>query len=358
MSLVLFVVTLSGHVFACECAIWCAERACPLMNDPAEVLFVGTVVATDGQQIGMARFTFQVDESLSGTSTKEVDVYSYQGCCACGINFKVGERWLVDGWRGKDGRIATGYCEKTRLFRDSDPLMAELWAIREGKKPDSLFGVLRHAPGPWGDGSEGADFPLSGVTIRVRSETQEFETKSDSGNVYRFRELPPGKYSLSADLPISLTLGDPWASRPNPPFSIVANACGEFNPRVLTSGRITGRVVNQSGNPVQVWVGSDVQLIRSDGYQENPSEYTKNGTQGKQQGYFVFNFVAPGDYIAVYNPHNYHSKFQPFPRTFYPSARDAGHATRIHIAEGETVSDIVIHVAAATVSQRGDKHSE
>jgi hypothetical protein len=89
-----------------------------------------------------------------------------------------------------------------------------------------------------------------------------------------------------------------------------------------------------------------VQLIRSDGHQEDPSEYTTRGRQGRQQGYFEFNFVAPGDYIAVYNPHNYHSKFQPFRRTFYPSAPDAEHATRIHVAEGETLSEIVIHVIA------------
>jgi hypothetical protein len=196
------------------------------MKDPAEVLFVGTVLTTDGQLSGLARFTFQVDELFSGASTKEMDIYSYQGCCACGMKFKVGEKYVVDGGIGKDGRIITTYCAKTRTFRASDPLIAELRAIRDGTKPDSLFGVLKRAAGPWGDGLESADFSLSGVTIRVRSETQEFDTKSDSDGSYRFRELPPGKYSISADLPRSLALGDQFFKLPNKPFSVAADACG------------------------------------------------------------------------------------------------------------------------------------
>lgn len=72
----------------------------------------------------------------------------------------------------------------------------------------------------------------------------------------------------------------------------------------------------------------------------------------KDGGYFFFDHVAPGDYILVYNPTNTTGgERRKFPRTFYPSSPDLDHATRIHVGEGESVTDIVVHFVAKTTSQ-------
>jgi hypothetical protein len=210
------------------------------MKDAAEVVFVGTVFSTGAGTNGLWRYTFRVEELFAGPSTKEIDIYSSIGCCACGMSFRVGERYLVDGWRRKDGLISTGFCDKTRLLDTSDPLLTELRAVRDGKKPDSLFGTLKRVLGP-GDVPESNGLPLSGVTIRVHSDTEEFETKSDSDGHYRFRELAPGRYSVSADLPGGVVLGDPILKRPIRPFSVATNACGEFNIGVFTAVPVSAK---------------------------------------------------------------------------------------------------------------------
>jgi hypothetical protein len=187
------------------------------------------------------------------------------------------------------------------------------------------------------------------LTIHIHADGQEFETKTDPDGTYRFRELPPGRYSVSADLPHSLTLGDSRFKRPIESLPVAGNACGEFNIGVFPAGRIVGRVVDQDGQQISTWV-QDAQLLRVDGpyrYREIANESgTMNslGVPPHQKGYFEFNYVAPGDYIVVLNPYNLPYAAHPYPRTFFPSASEPEQATRIHVVEGETVSDIIIHV--------------
>ena len=40
-----------------------------------------------------------------------------------------------------------------------------------------------------------------------------------------------------------------------------------------------------------------------------------------------------------------------FPRTFYPSADDPEHAIPIHVDEGQWLKDVIVHVAAKSISQ-------
>ena len=50
---------------------------------------------------------------------------------------------------------------------------------------------------------------------------------------------------------------------------------------------------------------------------------------------------------VVYNYSNRVDEGRPYPRTFYPSVADAEHAKRIHVDEGEKVSDIIVRVKSS-----------
>lgn len=266
-------------VFGCSCVDLAARGACPLMKDAKEAIFSGTVLAAENPpdsgtiegQIGKARYTFRVEEAFSSGIPKQVDVYSGRGGADCSVHFRIGEKYLVDSWRGSNGSISASICSKTRLFRDSDPLLAELRLIRDGKKPDSLFGVLRRTQEPWGGASDPAyNQPLGDRAITLRLGAQEFHAKSGADGSYSFRDLAPGEYTVWADLPPKLVLGEYILDRSVPSLVIAADACCEYDLKALPTGRISGQVRAQDGTGVSGWNATDIQLFRADKYTETP----------------------------------------------------------------------------------------
>ena len=355
-------------VFGCSCVPDGAGRPCPLMKDASEVVFAGTLLTAENPpespdspesrtlagQSGQARYTFQVEEAFSSALPKQIDVYSGRGGGDCSVRFRVGEKYLVDGRRGSNGMVSAYICSKTRKFRDSDPLLAELRTIRDGKKPDLLFGGFWRMQEPWGGASD-PDYnqPLGDRTITLRLGEREFQTKTDANGNYSFRDLPPGKFTIWADLPANLALGEFILDVPVPSVAVAADACGEYQIKALPTGRISGQVLAKDGTGVSGWDASDIQLFRADRYKENARSWDDRGWWNfpKDGGYFEFKHVTPGDYVLVYNPSNTIDVRHKFPRTFYPSADDLAHATRIHVDEGQWVKDVVVHVVANAVSE-------
>jgi hypothetical protein len=337
------------------------------MKDASEVIFAGTLLTAENPpeppespesrtlagQTGQAHYTFQLEEAFSGALPKQIDVYSGRGGGDCSVRFRVGEKYLIDGRRGSNGTVFASICSRTRKFRDSDPLLAELRTIRDGKKPDLLFGSFWRMQEPYGAASD-PDYnqPLGDSTITLRLGEREFQTKSDANGNYSFRDLPPGKFTIWADLPPKLVLGELILDVPVPHVEVVADACGEYQVKALPTGRISGQVLAKDGNGVSGWDATDIQLFRADKYKEDARTWDDRGWWNfpKAGGYFEFKHVAPGDYVLVYNPSDRTDDRRKYPRTFYPSCPDLAHATRIHVDEGEWVKDVVVHVVAGTSS--------
>ncbi len=317
-------------MFGCSCNHVRAQRPCELLKNPTEVIFVGTVLSAENPpdpteyrvQTGQAHYSFRVDEPMSGVTGKEIDVYSGRGCCDCSVSFQKGEKYLVDAWRGDNGLVSVSICSKTRQFRTSDPLLPELRAIRDGKRADSLFGVLRRAQEPWGGASDPKfNEPLVGRTIHLSSGEEGYEAKTDSEGNYSFSGLPAGEYSVSADLPPNLVLGEFILRSPMPPIKVAPNACGEYDLNALPTGRITGRVLAPDGNDMGGWGAEALELFRAERYKENAHEWADEGWRNfpGKDGSFIFDHVAPGDYFLVYNYD--HSTRTQYPLTFTPPLR-------------------------------------
>lgn len=350
-ALVFWLAIGSANALACSCVEVEAQLPCGLLKKPSEVVFVGTLLFSenppepeDRQLGGQAHYRFRVDESFSASTAKEIDVYSGRGVADCSASFNVGEQYLVDAWRGEDGQVSVSICSKTRRFSEYDPLIPVLRAIRDGKNPASLFGVLRRMQEPWGGASD-PDYnkPLAGRTLSLSSGQHRFEATTDSNGNYKFDALPAGDYSVSADLPPKLVLGELILHRPMPTIKVVDNACGEYDLNALPTGRIGGRVINATGNGVSGWDAAPLELFRRDRYKPNAYDWTDRGWWNfpKEGGYFVFDHVAPGDYVLVFNS----SAQSPYLFTFYPSGTDVEHATAIHVGDGQEVKDIVFRVA-------------
>ena len=351
--LLVILVGISVGAFGCECASRGAERPCRPIKDSSEVIFVGKLLSVENppddsrtadEDIGEARYTFGVEESLAGVTTGQLDIFSGRGGGDCSVRFTVGEKYLIDAWRGEDRRVSVSTCSRTRPLVEAGAVLPQLRAMRDGRRPDSLFGTL------WRDEPSEGDYNqyLAGRTIHLRSPDRMFETKTDAAGRYRFPDLPPAEYAVSVDLPPSFVLIGDAEDLPPKPLVVAANACGEYDFIALPTGQISGRVIAANGRQIEDRPAVGVMLFRADRYVENPSNWYR--WANLKNGNFLFKHVASGDYFVVYNYKDRIDERHPFAKTFYPSATDPDHASRVHLDEGKNATDIVISVRPKTPS--------
>src|SRR5262245_4143530 len=84
-----------------------------------DVVFVGTVRSITVRKVPLESIDRIIDQravhltierAVRGVQETEVDVNTGSGGGDCGYDFKVGERYVVYGYRGKDGSLGTGIC--------------------------------------------------------------------------------------------------------------------------------------------------------------------------------------------------------------------------------------------------------
>ncbi len=108
--------------FACSCAFFGYEEAIAA----ADVAFIGTVVAEEGEQVieleqfPTARTAFEVSHSKESMASPFVLDVASGGGASCGLDMSIGEEWLViaSAW---EGRLSTDLCTGTTLTNDVDP---------------------------------------------------------------------------------------------------------------------------------------------------------------------------------------------------------------------------------------------
>lgn len=144
--------------------------------------------------------------------------------------------------------------------------------------------------------SPGYEQGLASVKIHLEDGDRSFESITDTGGQFMFYDVPRGTYRIEADLPIGLELAQTILSDPPPPVAIAAGACVDHEITALAKTRITGHVVNDSGKPLDL---ASVALYREElyGKQGNPFAWSElqEGTKP-----YVFDHVAPGNYILVF----------------------------------------------------------
>jgi hypothetical protein len=235
-------------------------------------------------------------------------------------------------------------CSNTRELKYAAALVEQLRAEKSGKRVAAVYGTLvRTVQSHMALGDE-YDRPLINVMIRLQSGRRSFETKTGEHGVYAFNRLPPGTWQVSAELPPNLELGDLIRDEPESTFELPRRTCFENNLYALPTGRISGRVIGPDGNPLPT---ASVELYRASRYKER--ERGIYGWQGQKRALeewkpFEFNHLPPDDYILVFNYANTEQPNAPFPRTFYPGATSLANSQRIHLSDGQRISNADIRV--------------
>jgi hypothetical protein len=182
---------------------------------------------------------------------------------------------------------------------------------------------------------------------------------SDAEGKFRFDQLAPGRYMLSAEKPgfVRQQYGV-RSGQLGPGTSIAVTAGEKLKPlefKLMPQAVISGKVVDDDGDPVS---GAMVQVLRQTSYSNRPTGIM--GMSTNDVGDFRIANLAPGKYIlrAEYRRGMFGEAAHPqagaqgtedYVPTFYPGAADPDAASPVTVGAGQEVSGLAIRLRKARV---------
>ena len=180
--------------------------------------FVGTAVSEEtvpdvlglGEHVTpvtVQKVTFRVEEPFESTPGKTVAVYG--SGTTNDLRFKVGVRYLVYGFRGKDGKIRTGKCTRTAPVTEAAEDLSFLRSLPT-RIGGSIQGLVRFV-------SPGTQTGTVAGTVTESASDGNHKTRVPASGWYELKGLAPGDYretfmpddnsteflSLSLSIPVS-----------------------------------------------------------------------------------------------------------------------------------------------------------
>jgi hypothetical protein len=345
------VITSNLAGFACECgppAPACAYIAA------APVVFVGTPVYSNedgsGTFLQQTLYKFTVDEIFKGLpeGTKEVwvDPGSFTSCYAV---YEIGTPLLVIASEGKlipvdtaamtvakpggkqksrppgfDPKMPVYYapeCTGTREAANAGDDIAWLRLWKKGLTPTTIQGLVL----------ADLDWPISGAKVSAIGPNGNMEATSDAVGAFSIGPVQPGKYLLNA----TLATYDPPGKRQ---VEAPEHSCGYTRLFMGASGVLSGMAIDKSGKPI---AGVELDLL---GLRGSEWIFTHHETT-TARGVFRYVGMPAGDYLIGVNLSSQPNVDTPYPRTYAPGVSDRAQAQILHLAPGQKLSHIRIHLA-------------
>jgi hypothetical protein len=349
-------------LIACSCAHFTNPGPCGnLAGAPAKgsITFTGTVISAEHGGVlergaddvsPLAYYHFHVDELIAGLGeVSKVDIVSTRGGGDCSAHFRPGVQYLIYAYQLQDGTWSTSICSGNRLASEAALFLQQLRAQRKGDKVASLYGVLHQADEPY----ESVRRPeperrLASIRIRLKDGERSLESITDAEGRFMFYDVPGGSYLIDADLPTGLELAQTILRDPPPPVVVGERACIEHEVIALPKARITGHVIDDSGKPADL---AHVALYREELYGKQMKYAAWSDLQQGSEP-FVFDHVAPGSYILVFNEKDVRNPDAPFDRTFYGDVHEVAEARRLVVSEADGVVVADIHVRGGTETRK------
>lgn len=355
---------------ALAAACVCAEVAASCVTDVsppcqavwrADVVFVGTVVehaysekyrkkwgGGDDWDARDRLALFSVEEVFRGEAAPRVTVKATEILATpikfpdgspgmrrtttadCEYTFKAGERYVVYANFDREGAglLRVGF-NRTRPLAQAAEDLAFLRGMKSADPSTGrVYGRVIRRDRSLSDGSYLDPAPIEGARVEVSGAgtgAARFAT-SDREGFYQLTGLAPGEYSVRASLPEALADGGAQKAQ------VSARGCAEVNFDTHSDGRVSGRVLDAEGRAV---AELKIDLIRADG-----PEISLNGLwiQTDAEGRYELKGVPPGRYLLGFGLGSEPDARAPFPRTYYPGARDAAQATTIEVGPGQRLA--------------------
>lgn len=308
----------------------------------AEAVFVGTVARVENQTakgedakeyLSGQTAHIQVEESFKGAKASEMIFRSYGS--SCDAFYKEGQRWLFYASFNKEDKAWTiGACGRSTPIEEAADDLLYLRNLPISAQKPRISGVLHSS----------THKPLLGIKVKVSDGQKVRETFTDKNGVYEVFGLPPGKYSVEPEVPLTMIVnfsslageGD-YSNRQTPRVVIKEKTCGGIDFYFSENTFISGKVVSPDGRPLH---NVCLRLRRK----SNPdaTEFLMDCTD--PDGSFKIDEIPLGDYLLIANEDGKISSFQPFRTVYYPGVFEKEKATVLTFASGDQRQDVDIHI--------------
>jgi hypothetical protein len=314
------------RALACICVVpetpcefhWSHHGSPTFVGEAASEATVSDVVDWGGhaQQVTVQKVTFRVEEPFEDTPDKLTTVYG--GGTTCDFHFKVGVRYLVYGWRGKDGKIRTDICTRTA------PLSAAMEDVKflrslPTRVGGDINGVVRFV-------SPRGQIGTVAGTVTASGKDGDHKARVAESGKYELNGLAAGDYRL--------TFTPDYDSTEDVQFKVripVNGSCAATGVR-LGNATVTGTVVGAAGAPVS---GADVFLFYALDGEYRPEVALRTRTDAN--GRFIFDRVEAAKFILSV-------QYAPSQMIFYPGTRDSSGAEVIEVLDGRLLSGLTVRV--------------
>lgn len=280
-------------------------------------------------------FRFSLEHVYKGVEGLETQVQTGPALGGdCGYPFENGERYLVYADRdSKTGMLHTSICSRTAAVSMASDDLDFLRGLPESALKSRISGTVSR----YTNENDKAGFRtiqlLSSVRVIVSGQGKRYEAVTNNDGVYQLVGLPPGSYKVEADLPGNL-------SHPTRSVNLAQGDCAQADILTESSGGISGRIVDNEGNPV---VGIRLDLIPVDVIDLiNASRRVmlSHSESTDKEGRYKFENIPPGKYYFGFDLVYETRTDYPYPRTYFPGASDRAQATVLNLGDGERLTGV------------------
>lgn len=160
----------------------------------------------------------------------------------CGFNFEKGRKYLVYATERR-GRLYAGTGSRTRLLSEAGEDLTYFQNLPpENSGSNIRVKVVNRVP-PTDQKRNYEVASMRGVKIIADNGEQKYEGTTNSAGEYVFRDLPPGKYKVTSDIPH--TEQNRWQSE----VTVTDRACAVVEFWSSVEGKIGGTVFDENASP-------------------------------------------------------------------------------------------------------------
>ena len=350
---------------ACSCA---TPPACEAFNR-ATAVFIGRAIHASKKRAELyegkvytsyfGEVVFEIIEPFYGVTGRLMTVWASGGGMCWDMEFGAGETYLVYANEVEDKKLWVGGCGRTRSLRpisidpSDNPSYQEYQRNLQKEYDDELeflrnvarktlsgariYGEAHSILRLLGKNDKGRKTSfLAGATIKIESQRQSLEVKTDSDGKFDIRGLEPGVYKVT-----SVSLEGYFSANSeyiNKELSLRDCGCAQLRLIFSPSTQVNGRVLDAEGKPL---AGVEVSLISEKWREEEEikdgdikSFQTRDG-KTDTDGRYKIGSVEHGRYllgVSVIRP----TPKSPYTRIFYPGVADIKQAEVITIEPGKT----------------------
>lgn len=302
----------------------------------ASAVFVGTVIENKSvtvkrgeseQQQRLVRFS--IDEPFRGVEGAQVEVMTGMGDSDCGIGFRQAQQYLVYA-SSFEGALHTGICTRTKNISAAVGDLEYMRGLKKAKSGGSIYGEVTLSKR--NEKGDTARQIVAGAKILIDGPDKK-EVSTNANGTYRIDGLSAGEYTIKISPPENMTTGQIEEK-----VSLANGGCAVVSFWLENDGRISGRVLNPQGLPV-----NKAELFLMESAKELYQGHW-DAAYSDEEGRYVFKRIPPGRYLLRIRFDGMTSQNRPFPTTYHPGVTDKSQARVITIGEGQQLEPYDLEV--------------